>query len=245
MKKVLLTGVALGAFALTAGVAFSLPGDGIRGTKHDLSSTGVTTYGADAQDRICVYCHTPHNSVDPNDLTISGNGFTYLPLWNHELSAVAVYDMYSNGSDEPNDPNHASYAEANATDPGGVSKLCLSCHDGTIAINSYGGNAGHSDLTGMKIGAQYTIGGVGSGGTNTLANHHPIGFDYNAAQGTDNEIAVATTAMNANVTIADLLWNGQMECTSCHDVHNTKNDGEKFLWASNDSSNFCMTCHLK
>jgi predicted CXXCH cytochrome family protein len=51
--------------------------------------------------------------------------------------------------------------------------------------------------------------------------------------------------MNALYTIGDLLWAGQMECTTCHDVHNTKNEGEKFLWASDENSDLCMTCHLK
>ena len=51
--------------------------------------------------------------------------------------------------------------------------------------------------------------------------------------------------MVGSVTISDLLWNGNMECTTCHDVHNTKNTGEKFLWKSDAQSAFCLTCHLK
>ena len=78
-----------------------------------------------------------------------------------------------------------------------------------------------------------------------LSNHHPIGFNYNDVEATDDEIQKSTEKLGLVYTIADLLVSDQMECTTCHDVHNTKNTGEKFLWISDTQSALCLTCHLK
>jgi len=223
-------------------------GSGIAGTPHDLSlSGGGAAYGDTVEqttagkNRICIYCHAPHNTVKLADAA----GINYIPLWNHAVT-VQTYVMYSNGTEIPSDASHKSTAMellASKSRPGGVSRLCLSCHDGTVSTNSYGFyNATSKNNGNTKVsGTAYEIGGNGS-----LANHHPIGFDYVSVQVTDDEIAPVGTTMTTNVKISDLLWQGNMECTTCHDVHNTKNPGaEKFLWKSDAGSEFCMTCHLK
>jgi predicted CXXCH cytochrome family protein len=70
-------------------------------------------------------------------------------------------------------------------------------------------------------------------------------------QAADQEIAGTSTVMvPANgTTIGDLLYGATrtMECVTCHDVHNTANQpgAERFLWRSDNKSNFCLTCHLK
>lgn len=246
MKKTLILGMALG-LALTATAAMAASGDGgtgIIGTDHDLSSA---TYG-DAQSRICVFCHHPHNAVVDANLT-------YNPLWNHAVTTNAgSFTAYNNGIAPPSTGRHA--LNATLGQPGGVSLLCLSCHDGSVALNAYSAisndptsGAGDQTLTA----ASSAIIGVGG----DLSNHHPIGFDYAAVSAADPEIEVkeanwvenGTTGAgptgNIGLTIEDTLYGGKFECVSCHDVHNTQNTGEKFLWVSNDSSLFCMTCHLK
>jgi predicted CXXCH cytochrome family protein len=164
--------------------------------------------------------------------------------------------MYKNGDDMPSNTSHQSqamaYFEATGnTRPGSVSRLCLSCHDGTVSTNSYGAWNGASSQgandNNIKNHSQpeFLIGGAA--GTN-LSNHHPIGFPYNNAASVDNEInSTATDVPNNtnNLKIGDLLWQGNMECTTCHDVHNSKNSGEKFLWTSDMESAFCLTCHDK
>jgi len=247
-KSVMLTLCLVIGMSLITSMAFAAGGSGIKGTAHDLSATGAgKDYGDTNEqsiglDRICIYCHAPHNTVKPGDAA----GIGYIPLWNHEVTSQ-VYAMYSNGTNDPSDPNHVSKAQellVGKNRPGGVSRLCLSCHDGTVSTNAYGFYAASSKHTGADasvVGTMYEI-----GGSNNLANHHPIGFNYDAVQVTDDEIAVKTTVMAPGVRIADLLWVGNMECTTCHDVHNTKNPGaEKFLWKSDAGSEFCMTCHLK
>ena len=234
------------AFATT----LSNAGKGIKHSEHDLSSTGAgATFGdaaeqgngADGGNRICIYCHAPHHTIKAAD----ADGIAYIPLWNHAVT-VQDYTMYSNGTDLPSDQSHQSQAMtllAGKTKPGSVSRLCLSCHDGTVSTNSYGFSPAPSRSIGAGgadvMGSQYMIGGNGD-----LSNHHPIGFAYASAQGLDDELA-ATSATMGNYTIGDLLWQGNMECTTCHDVHNTKNTGERFLWISDTNSAFCGTCHLK
>lgn len=233
-------------FVANLSVAYT-GGSGIKGTPHDLSSTGGgQAYGDSSEqgnlNRICIYCHAPHNTIKQVDAA----GINYIPLWNHAVTAQ-TYVMYSNGSEKPNDINHQSQAMdllAGKNRPGSVSRLCLSCHDGTVSTNSYGFYSASSqkkDGTATVVGTAFEIGGSGS-----LANHHPIGFNYADAQLLDDELALPTTIMTTGVRINDLLWNNNMECTTCHDVHNTKNPGaEKFLWKSDAGSEFCMTCHLK
>jgi cytochrome c553 len=66
-------------------------------------------------EAVCVYCHTPHGA----------SGTVDAPLWNRTVNDVGVYTLYTSNSItqivEPPGPN---------------SLTCLSCHDGTIAIDS-------------------------------------------------------------------------------------------------------------
>jgi predicted CXXCH cytochrome family protein len=220
------------------------PGQGIKLTRHDLSSKGLAGGFGDTaeqagQDRVCIYCHAPHNTVKLSEAA----DIKYLPLWNHNVTAQ-VYALYSAGPEKPSDLNHNSAAAdqlQGKNRPGGVSRLCLSCHDATVATNAYGQNSSSKGAGNKTISGAYVIGGNGD-----LSNHHPIGFNYDAVQATDDEIAPKTTQFaGIGVYVADLLWGNNMECTTCHDVHNTKNMGEKFLWISDYQSNFCLTCHLK
>jgi predicted CXXCH cytochrome family protein len=246
MRKCALVCLVIGLFFAFNSMVMAAPGDGapgngIKQTYHDLSAgTGAKSTGwgdsveqtAPGLDRVCIYCHAPHNTVM--------TGANYLPLWNHAVSTnvAAGFTMYTNGGGEPDmDTDHQSYAMANATEPGGVSILCLSCHDGSVGTNQYGTKSSGTLLTGRAV--------IGAGGD--LSNHHPIGFNYNGARLSDDELAdEATTDMGTTgYKIQDLLWNGQMECATCHDVHNTKNTGEKFLWTSDAQSALCLTCHLK
>ena len=94
----------------------------ITASAHDFSTTGWSG------GRICVACHTPHNS----DATV-----TDAPLWNHELTA-STFTMY----------DRASLDGVITTGPDGVSLLCLSCHDGTVAKDSFGGASGTDFMTG-------------------------------------------------------------------------------------------------
>jgi predicted CXXCH cytochrome family protein len=221
-----------------------------------LSSLGAAAAFGDTADqaglnRICVYCHAPHNTIKPD---VAGGTWTYMPLWNHgKTTHAGSFKMYSNGSDIPGSTSHQSQAMLLANQPGSVSLLCLSCHDGSISTNMYG--SGSSIGLNNRSMTSSTRALIGLGGD--LSNHHPIGFDYTQVQTpVDDEIRATTdagfltdgadgTKTGGPKTIGDLLWNNNVECVSCHDVHNTKNGGSKLTWVNDKQSKLCLTCHNK
>ena len=85
---------------------------GILGSKHDLSAVGPGPIKAATEAEVCLFCHTPHRALD------------VVPLWNHEMSQ-ATYTPYT-----------SSTKKAAVGQPSGASKLCLSCHDGTVALGA-------------------------------------------------------------------------------------------------------------
>ncbi|MGB2817380.1 MAG: hypothetical protein WBA53_08730 [Burkholderiaceae bacterium] len=210
-----LAGLAVGLMALLTAPAASA--GTIVGSNHDLSGKGYGT------TQICIFCHTPHNA-----LTVVG-----APLWNH-ASSTATYTVYSSPT-----------MNATVGQPGTSSKLCLSCHDGTVAVDSYGGRTGT-----IPIAAAANFG-------TTLSNDHPIGFTYNAALATSDgslsnpdtkTVTIGTAPSKTGSITSTMLIGGVMECASCHDVHNTFTAvGAGLLKISQTApaSGLCLACHIK
>jgi predicted CXXCH cytochrome family protein len=186
----------------------------ISGTKHDFTGSGDDTgLGFSLSSEACSPCHVPHNAD-----TTSNSSF----LWNHNITK-ASFTLY-------NSPT----LDAVIVQPMGISKLCLSCHDGSVAIDSFGGRAGK-----IFVSAAALIG-------DDLGNDHPVSFIYdNALALEDKELydpgsrdsGLGSTIQN------DLLFNNRFECASCHDAHDNSNG--KFLRVSNNKSGLCRTCHIK
>ncbi|MCK4587131.1 MAG: hypothetical protein KAU29_07305, partial [Gammaproteobacteria bacterium] len=226
----LLMFAALFLMAQSSFAATSLPSgrvSDVRNTKHNLSalSSGVSrNVQASTEDEICVFCHTPHGA----NLQAEG------PLWNRNLSG-AVYNTYESGSLDAT-PEGVALGQPNS-----ISKLCLSCHDGTIAIGSVRvlNGAWVSGTTSIVMNGVEDVGGsldsmpVGAGensgftrrlGTD-LTNDHPISFTYDSALATkDGELrdpAIESNIGNrsSGVTPHVPLENGQVQCNSCHDPH--------------------------
>ena len=200
----------------------------ISGSAHDFSSFAFASGGSNGE--ICVVCHAPHENA---------NAATEL-LWNHTSSTnlITGYTTYTSPS-----------LDGAAGDPGPVSYLCLGCHDGTVAVDSYGGNVG----TTFVDNAGFTNGGAPQFGT-ALSDDHPIGLTYSpgTASGQDPELRATTynsytlgTGTSTSIDV-DFLFGGVVECGSCHDVHNTKSVGNpKLLLVDNANSAFCLACHDK
>jgi predicted CXXCH cytochrome family protein len=227
-----------------------VPGVGINGTPHDLGSAhngmNYTAVPADPQKRICIFCHAPHNTYrlagTPGVGPVADAAFDYLPLWNHTLQADTSYIMYDNGPGAPQTGHAASQAIESGMSPGSTSLLCLSCHDGSIAVNSWG-NANQAT---QSIGTTFMAPAYQIGANKALTNHHPIGFNYLVVQAGDVEIRDPSTVMlTADTFVVDHLYNENLECGSCHSVHNKGNTGEKLLWRSDQNSELCLTCHDK
>jgi predicted CXXCH cytochrome family protein len=158
----------------------------IKDTKHNLStSSAVGNTKADSETQICVFCHTPHGA---NTANVS-------PLWNR-ASSSATYTPYSSESLD------AKSAQSGWTgQPLGSSKLCLSCHDGTIAlgnvVNAPGSGLGSaisvssSTTTVMPAGAAGATSGYTRRLGNDLSNDHPISITYDSTLATrDGELRV-------------------------------------------------------
>lgn len=263
MKRLTITllAVGMGLFLGQSAMAFTgtyTPGAGINGTPHDIprTDTGMSYLPVpdDGLNRICVYCHAPHNTYRLNGTGIGAGPeapveFDYLPLWNHTLTDAPTYIMYDNGPGAPLSGPKASQAILNGMTPGSTSLLCLSCHDGTIAVNSYG----NPDQLARSVSSGSTVisNAYVIGKDKYLGNHHPIGFDYDLAQSGDPEevggLRPADAAFLATgSTIRDhLAGDNRVECATCHSVHNVGNSGETLLWRSDQNSELCLTCHAK
>lgn len=193
---------------LLSGAVFLVNGQGITGTAHDFSSSGWSG------GEICIVCHTPHNA----DASIAD-----APLWNH-ASTAATFTLYA-----------SSTMNGTTGQPDASSKLCLSCHDGTVALEDFGGTT---------TGTNY----ISTGDLTTdISDDHPISFTYNTALATaDGELvdpATANSGLGSTID-ADMLIGGKMQCASCHDVHNTAGVSS-LLVKSNAASALCLTCHDK
>lgn len=223
--------LASAAAALCAALALAVPAQAqISGSPHDFRLNTTWSGSSTTDNEICVFCHAPHNNKDAS---------LYKPLWNHEVSASTSYSMYV-GLD----------LQGQGSAITGVSALCLSCHDGVLAVNNYGTN----DNTGNKL----TSSDPEFFGTD-LTNDHPISITYEDATGAgtqddgirDRGTTVTGVLAGSGIsTIADLLdgsgATALIQCSSCHDVHNQVPTGvASLLHKSNNGSALCLTCHIK
>lgn len=287
MKKQVLAITAVAGLILGAAIAQGADskGAGIVGSVHDLGSSFSTVgsiYGvSDPGQRICAFCHSPHHSTQNNDQdaaavahldgTAAGTTYKiYAPLWSRT------------GVDTINSPRPYLSQTFNPDTDGrpydpliGPSRLCLTCHDGTVALDNYYGKPvadQTSNTTGDAFngplggGDQLSI-GIGAGPSG-LSNDHPIGMKYSQFQtDTRYELNADTVHFNqtdgtAGKTIGEVLYSdpldanmtGFVTCASCHDVHNGNAVGNKvpqgnmrgfLLYGSQRDSSFCLTCHAK
>jgi predicted CXXCH cytochrome family protein len=227
LNKSILAGMAV---MMVTGSAFA---GSIAGSKHDMSWEPWN--GGDlansVQGQICNVCHAPHNAQNA----------TVGPLWNHD-TPTSTYTMYTS-------PLGTLDGAQVDTAPSGASFLCLSCHDGSVALNAFGGQTGGTNQT--FIGARFQLG-------SDLSNDHPIGVEYtDASASTDGELRIPSDT-NDQVTIGSgadtktgtvgvvMLDNGAtVQCSSCHDVHNHYTSGDKFLKVTKTGSQICLACHKK
>ncbi len=197
-------------------------------TKHNLSISGTGTIKSTDETEICIFCHTPHQAIKNDNI----------PLWNHNLSTEVSYGVYTSptfdGSSTVSDLGGTSAATA------AVSNLCLSCHDGTVAINSLNNpsNATGGDPAMTGTGA----GGVMPAGTSNLGNDltddHPVNFRFDAA------LFAADSSLRDPATLTGVrLYNDYVQCASCHDPHESTNP--TFLRVNNSGSALCLECHNK
>ena len=221
-------------------------------TKHNLSTSGPGPIKSTSEERICIFCHTPHNSAS-------------IPLWNHTLSN-ASYILPSTAIDQ-----WVAMLSIPQNPPDGDSRLCLSCHDGTVAIASIvnlGGAAStismHDSGTGYLT-AEGVLSDTATGyiGTN-LSGYHPISIEVNPAlindkntQCNNNEVSfrVCYPQLPIKLLPTDNKYGAGpftgigVQCSSCHESHdNTYGSFLRVpyggtLWEQ-DTQPLCTNCHV-
>ncbi len=221
----------------------------VRGTRHNLSvdGPGATHAAPGATTEVCVFCHTPHGATQVDQ----GAAVLRSPLWNRRIPAGTTYTPYTSSSLDAQ-----SILDGLNAQPGGSSKLCLSCHDGTLAIgnaNVLNGNANVAiPMVGTGPGGTMPVGeGVQSGFTRFLGvdlrNDHPISLSYTGALAArDGELRQVDAAQQwpagsgaviglRTPGVKPLLpleptgsaGIGQVQCATCHDPHLRELDAAK------------------
>lgn len=189
----------------------------IANSDHNFSGYGWS------RGEICLPCHSTH-AIDTS--------VTNAPLWNHELvDPTTTYTLYGGATGVVRDE---------ALD--GTSILCMSCHDGTVALDSFSGMAGTNFIAGREL--------LGT----DLSNDHPVGAtgEYPTAAyvtwfqplstwvGTKHGWGLVTMNDPANPgSTIDVV-----SCISCHEPHNS-GGYDHMTRVSNANSALCLTCHIK
>lgn len=267
--------------------------NGIAGSKHNLGSFGTATITTDATTEICVFCHTPHhantatgplwNRGTPNassytsyGTTVAGTSIT--AVGGVSLACLSCHDGVTTIDNIVNAPGKGGVI------PGGSGRGWTMYKNGNPWAPQPV-NILNTLPAGVIIGTD-------------LTNDHPVSVPYNstvaslrptntAINGIDLTAGLAPSAaavfgsnltqnrwaikgfISETATINDLLRNGKVECSSCHDPHfknlswdevekytpvpgqpgvktEAFNDG-LFLRrvGGNTGSGLCRTCHNK
>lgn len=169
-----LRAAAAGLLALAAVLAAPARAQ-LRNTAHDLSFSSTNPTGVKAlaasDNEICKFCHAPHRALS------SELG------WNHVQTASVAFNYGGQTT--------TTAGTTLATTLRAASKLCLGCHDGTVAIgqvNNRGGGAAGAigmttvasrvDAAGKLIAPASLVGVLGN-----MSAQHPVGIPYAAQTG--------------------------------------------------------------
>lgn len=182
-------------------------------SKHNLSVSGPGQLKALSETRVCVFCHTPHNASPQT------------PLWNRAPGPVN-YGLYE-----------SSTLKVVPSQPAGASRLCLTCHDGLIALGT------------LLTGPVQTTGEIAAGSRAyigiDLADDHPVSISYVDAMAGNSEIVRPVPSDPRLLFYGS--FNVTIECSTCHDAHSDdlcdRGYDCKFLVMDNKNSALCLKCH--
>ena len=238
----IVVGLALPAWLVAGAWARGEGRRSVVGSAHDLSfQPGRVESSSAGSPGVCAFCHGTHATRRAR------------ALWNRE-TPVRAYVPYSSPT-----------MDARPGQPDGVSKLCLSCHDGVVATNT----SSRAPWFSARVMRSSRVRGPGlqppplTGGTLLgpppasgrvapvigpyLADDHPISFRYDAALALrDGQLAVpeeTPTPMGRTIAEAMLDARGRLQCTSCHNAHDDAFGA--FLRWPNRSAELCTICHTR
>ncbi len=238
----------LGAMAAHGQAA---PGAGIANSSHDFTATSTTTVG------LCTFCHTPHRALQ-----------TKL-LWNHALST----QTYS-WTDTTVTTGGTTLPTFDATWQG-VSKNCLSCHDGTVAVGDvawFDATPNQTlDATQHSAANDPSLITFSNPGSGDMAGNHPVAhpFPFQGQASSYNSVTTGVPAVASgwqadpqtlgirlfnddgagNVSAGAVVGQAGMECSSCHDPHNGATVLDDYFLrgtlTGNSTAYICLKCHVK
>jgi len=205
---------------------------GITGGPHDFSAlTG---------GHACEVCHIPHvNSTDSDYAN---------PKWQIHSPTNSTYVTYDQG-------NSATFNALHLTVQLGTSVACLSCHDGSMAVNqSYGGAPAAYAPTFAIETASATHGAFDPPAEGTpgprlgrvdLTHMHPVGVSYTQAVAADPTLRPVG---GGNSLLGQMLKGSRrtVECSTCHDIHGIIGESGRTpcaLIVSPHDAALCETCH--
>jgi predicted CXXCH cytochrome family protein len=190
--------------------AFGQRGKSIIQTMHNLSVSGSGRAKAFNEQEICVFCHTPHMT-----------GGAQTQGWSRR--GRVNYITYK-----------SSTLKAAVGQPNGTSRLCLACHDGTVAMGMVSGKSSKRSFSGLS--QKMPVGRANLG--YDLSDDHPVSFVFDGALAARNGQLEHPSSLVGPVALDEA---GRLQCTSCHSPHN--NQFGNFLTMDNVFSGLCTTCH--
>ena len=183
---------------------------------HNLSVSGPGDIKSLKETRICIFCHSSHNA--------SSEG----PLWNHVTTNPGKFKAYER-----------STLKGLPEQPNGATKLCLSCHDGTIAVGAVHGIPGGIGMQGVGADGGIPVNRRSNLGTD-LSGTHPVSIRFKQDQALQKSSLrwPPTDPQNEVGVDAD----GFVQCTSCHDAHGSRSKKLPF-WNKETFGQVCKVCH--
>jgi hypothetical protein len=215
----LLVRVAAPAVLLLA-VAPASAQEHVASTLHNLSVSGPGKVRALDETEVCKFCHIPHNALVDE------------PLWGHALSEVEAYRVPTLGS-----------RRAPAPQPDGSSRLCLSCHDGTVALGDIAQSGETIEMSGAQRLGPERPGHLGT----DLSGSHPVSFVPKEVIGeAGSDILTRSLDQIESEGIVRLDAERKMQCTTCHDPHSDRyyDPGRvPRFWVRPTVDEVCRACH--
>jgi predicted CXXCH cytochrome family protein len=110
--------------------------------------------------------------------------------------------------------------------------LCLSCHDGSVAVGQTAA-IGTLKITGTLVDVLGT----------KLQGSHPFSLQLPIKDAANLASTLAASHVTKDSSVA--LIGGNIECSTCHDVHNQTRDrrSPEFLVRDNTGGQICLACH--
>jgi predicted CXXCH cytochrome family protein len=237
--------------AVLGTIAFSAFGGTILGTKHDFTGlnkragvVAMPTLAFSDYGNACVYCHVPPGrSVD--EAAEEGA----IPGWNRYVPTAEVpgaYNLYDSNT-----------LDNKVRTPSPISLLCLSCHDGTMAVDMTvfkpnGWRNSEDAAMHLRINGANDLWSCGKCHNGRVAhsiaikhldtdltNDHPISMTYAGLNFRDRDFRAPDGPYGFDNGVK--LYEERVECATCHNVH----DPDIALLLRERADRLCETCHIK